>query len=69
MHLLTVLPSPPSLLAGPPAAGAQVLAMFHHVRRQWPGARVVGSTLEDYLEGLMGALAQGGLTLPVVTGA
>jgi len=43
--------------------------MFHHVRRQWPGAHVVGSTLEEYLDGLMGALAQGGLTLPVVTGA
>jgi hypothetical protein len=43
--------------------------MFDHVRQQWPGATVQASTLDAYLEGLTQALAAGGLTLPVVTGA
>jgi hypothetical protein len=54
--------------AGPPANASQVLAMFDHVRQQWPGATVQASTLDAYLEGLTQALAAGGLTLPVVTG-
>lgn len=54
--------------AGPPSNASQVLAMFDHVRQQWPGATVQASTLDAYLEGLTQALAAGGLTLPVVTG-
>jgi hypothetical protein len=54
--------------AGPPADVDTVLAMFDHVRQQWPGARVQASTLESYLDGLTQALEAGGLTLPVVTG-
>lgn len=46
-----------------------VLAMFKHVRQQWPGAEVQASTLEAYLDGLIAALHEGGLSLPVVTGA
>jgi hypothetical protein len=42
--------------------------MFDHVRRQWPGASVQGSTLEAYLDGVLEALAAGGVILPVVTG-
>lgn len=53
---------------GPPADAATVLAMFDHVRSQWPGADVAASTMEAYLQGLTEALEQGGLTLPVVTG-
>jgi hypothetical protein len=45
-----------------------VLAMFKHVRQQWPGADVQASTLEQYLDGLTAALQEGGLSLPVVTG-
>jgi hypothetical protein len=42
--------------------------MFAHVRQQWPGAAVAASSIEAYLAALEGALAAGGLTLPVVTG-
>jgi hypothetical protein len=42
--------------------------MFEHVRAQWPGATVQGSTLEDYLNEVLEAVAAGGVTLPVVTG-
>lgn len=42
--------------------------MFDHVRSQWPGATVLGSTLEFYLDGLLEEVHAGGVNLPVVTG-
>jgi hypothetical protein len=62
------LPICAHVCAGPPADVDTVLAMFDHVRQQWPGASVHASTLESYLDGLTQALEAGGVTLPVVTG-
>jgi hypothetical protein len=51
---------------GPPASPAEARAIYDAVRRAWPGARVVASTLEDYAAALLAAAP--GLDLPVVTG-
>ena len=50
---------------GPPASPQEALAIFAAVRAAWPGARVVASTLDDYLQELLAAAP--GLDLPVVT--
>jgi hypothetical protein len=53
---------------GPPEDLDELLDMFHITRRQWPGAKVVASTLDDYLGHLVTAVEEQGLQLPVVTG-
>jgi hypothetical protein len=58
------LPSP--LSPGPPSNASEVLKMFHILRKQFPGARVVASTFDDYVDALEAAAPD--LNLPVVTG-
>ncbi|KAL4420038.1 hypothetical protein ABPG77_001288 [Micractinium sp. CCAP 211/92] len=50
--------------SGPPPL-SRVLANFARVRRQFPGARVVASTLDEYVQELLSQAEQ--LDLPVVT--
>eukprot|EP00775_Hariotina_reticulata_P003530 gene3530-3799_t len=54
--------------AGPPEDLDELQEMFHITRRQWPGAKVVASTLDDYLGHLVAAVEEQSLQLPVVTG-
>lgn len=53
--------------AGPPESLDELLTMFKLARKQWPGARVVASSLDEYLTHLEAAV-DGGLELPLVTG-
>lgn len=53
---------------GPPDSLGELLTMFHILRQQWPGARIVTGSLDDYLGQLMQAVDNKKVKLPVITG-